>query len=126
MVFCIIFSPTKHPAMPASTRAGKYIRSLCNSPTRRSRQLRTKSMKNRIGISGWCTADDYDGSVRTDAGGEPQEGGAFTLTQEGQPSDDSVESFIGTEDVGIRDDKPRPIAIAGYCCPLLGCGDGFR
>ena len=82
-------------------------------------------MKNRIGISGRPAGGDHDDSVRTDAGGEPQEGGAFTSTQEGQPSNDSVESFMGNEGVGIRGDKPRPIAITGYCCPLFGYIDGF-
>jgi hypothetical protein len=37
------------------------------------------------------------------------------LTKEGQPSNDSIESFMGNEGVEIRADKPRPIAWTGDC-----------
>ncbi len=36
---------------------------------------------------------------------------ALTSTQEGRPNNDSIESFRGNVGVGIRGDKPRPIAI---------------
>jgi hypothetical protein len=61
-----------------------------------------------------------------DVGGEPQEDGAISLMEMRLPNNDSVEPFIGNEGVGIRGDKPRPIAIAGDCCPLFGDIDGLR
>jgi hypothetical protein len=47
-------------------------------------------MKTRIGISGRLARDDHDDSTGPDARGEPQEGGAFVLTQKGQPNNDSI------------------------------------
>src|SRR5262249_25342416 len=56
----------------------------------------------------------------------PQEGEVFNLTQERQPNNDGIESSMGDEGGGIRGDKPRPIATAGYYCPPFGYVDGFR
>ncbi len=83
-------------------------------------------MKDRIRICDRFSAADDDGSVRRDAGGEPQKRGAFILAHKSQPSNDNVESFIGNEGVGIRGDKTRPIATARYCCSPLGYLDGIR
>ena len=83
-------------------------------------------MKTRIGISGRLARNDHDDSTGPDARGEPQEGGAFVLTQKGQPNNDSIESVMGNEGVAIRGDKPRPIALTGNCRAPLCDIDDFR
>jgi hypothetical protein len=81
-------------------------------------------MKNRIDIPAGLQRDEHDQSVPANAGGEAREVGGFILAQQDHPNNDSIESFMGHEGVGIRPDEPSPIATAGDCCALFSFVDG--
>jgi hypothetical protein len=82
-------------------------------------------MKNRIDIPAGLQRDEHDQSVPANAGGEAREVGGFILAQQDHPNNDSIESFMGHEGVGIRPDEPSPIA-SRRLLRALSFVDGFR